>query len=415
MTKRVIQVFEHDKLTINEDEWGRSLSPSQLEALCQFNDKNYNKYFTVIRNGIKFSSYVGVIQIGRLVIEILPKADRKPITLSNLASETAQWRNVLLKMLSKCGYLKVETVSESKLKKRYNSLLDLYFEIYLNEVENLLHQGLIKKYRKVSGNVRSLKGQLLFAQNIQKNFIHKEQFFTKHQVYDYQHLINQILLKGLSILKIISYNSSLTDRINRILLQFPSMREIPITEKSFSQVVLNRKSLKYMDALSIAKMIILNYSPDIIKGTENMLALLFDMKDLWEKYIFKTLKKNENEEFEVVYQQTQKFWHNRHIKPDIIVHKNHTPFIIDTKWKIIQTDNPSDNDLKQMYVYNLYWDAPKSLLLYPGVDNGNINPFRPFHKGREGENACKTGFVNVLDENNRLNKNIATEIISMLE
>ena len=42
---------------------------------------------------------------------------------------------------------------------------------------------------------------------------------------------------------------------------------------------------------------------------------------------------------------------------------------MDTKLKIISIDKPSDDDIKQIYVYNMYWDAPKSMLLYPKNDN----------------------------------------------
>ncbi|WP_227626040.1 McrC family protein [Geofilum rubicundum] len=382
--------------------------------MCRFNDKNHNKYFTVIHNGVKFGNYVGVIQIGGLALEILPKADRDSITPENQKIKTRCWRKVLLKMLSITRLLKVETVSDSTLKKRHNSILDLYFEIYLKEVENLIHGGLIKQYRNTSNNIRTLKGQLLFAQNIRKNLIHKEQFYTNHQIYDHQHLINQILLKGLLIVKDLSRSPSLADRINRVLLSFPAIKETAITEQSFTRVRLNRKSIKYMEALSIAKMLILNYSPDIISGSENMLALLFNMDALWEKFIFKTLKKHETEDFIVQYHQSQKFWHNRTIEPDIVIHKEGIPFVIDTKWKIIDNDKPSDADLKQMYAYNMYWEAPRSMLLYPKAQASVNNHFRSFHKGKTGDNLCKTGFISVLDETGNLNSNIAMEIKNLL-
>ena len=55
---------------------GRFLSEVELARLYDFNDRHDNKYFTGIRDGVKFKSYVGVIQIGGLTIEVLPKSDR---------------------------------------------------------------------------------------------------------------------------------------------------------------------------------------------------------------------------------------------------------------------------------------------------------------------------------------------------
>ena len=77
---RVIQVFEFEKLTLHLDWKGRQLLPRELERLLEFNDNNNNLYFTGIRDGIQFNNYVGVIQIGGLTIEILPKADKVKAT-----------------------------------------------------------------------------------------------------------------------------------------------------------------------------------------------------------------------------------------------------------------------------------------------------------------------------------------------
>lgn len=164
----VIKVFEHERLTVHPDDLGRSITKLQFEKLCQFNDKNDNKYFTVIRNGIKFSQYVGVICIGKLTIEILPKADKSfAQSKSEFETTSKKWQSVLLKMLAMSGELELESVSEASLRKRTN-LLDLYFEIYLNELDVLLRRGLSKKYRLNSANVKALKGRLEFAGHIRQ-------------------------------------------------------------------------------------------------------------------------------------------------------------------------------------------------------------------------------------------------------
>lgn len=416
---RLIQVFEHDKLTSNSlCTNGEELGEKIIEKLWQYNDNNKNIYFEAIRHGVKFKNYVGVIQIGNITIEILPKAD-KYNTSSEL--EKSAWHNVLLKMLAHCRKIQVNAVSEASLRKRYNSLLDLYFELYLYEVKKLLQQGLIKKYNHKSGNVLALKGRLNFIKNIQQNLVHQERFFTAHQVYDYNHLINQILFKALKVLKIISNNSFLIDSINRLLLDFPELEELEINKSHFEKITTNRKTIAYNEALKIAKMILLNYSPDIKGGDENMLALLFDMNKLWEEYIYRMLLKAEDSNFKVSFQNRDKFWENKLIRPDIVItktaliegQKQMTYFIIDTKWKIKEYAEPDDEDLKQMYAYNMYWKSEKSMLLYPTSRELKTN-FGKFHKGRPEDNLCKLGFVKVM-QNNTLNTNIGKEILELLE
>ena len=68
-----------------------------------------------------------------------------------------------------------------------------------------------------------------------------------------------------------------------------------------------------------------------------------------------------------------------------------------------------------MYAYNMYWESPKSILLYP---NSNVRPetFGKFWKGRPNKenkitNHCKVAFINVLDENNKLDFSIGKRIL----
>lgn len=415
---RLIQIFEHERLTLLPNERGELLLPNELSKLYEFNDRNDNQYFTGIRDGIKFANYVGVIQVGGLTIEILPKADKKrSLNSIEYKAESEKWRNALLSMLAICRKIKVDSVSEASLNKRYHTLLELYFEIYIDEVTALLRKGLIKKYHNQSSNTSALKGRIEFAKNIQQNVIHHERFYTTHQVYDYENVINQILLKGLNILSKTVKNANLKDRIARIKLDFPEIKEIEITKVHFDQLKESRKTTAYNEAIKIAKMIILNYSPDIKSGQENMLALLFDMNKLWEEYIFRMLQINKPEEISVEFQNSQKFWETKTIRPDIVVTKKQgntkEVFVIDTKWKVIDYRNPSDDDLKQMYAYNIYWNSSKSMLLYPKIQEFPEN-FGTFHKGRENGNACKLGFINVLDATGKLDLGIGKIILEKL-
>jgi 5-methylcytosine-specific restriction enzyme subunit McrC len=414
---RVIQVFEFEKLTLHKDWRDRYLDISELKKLYEFNDNNNNLYFTGIRDGVRFNNYVGVIQIGGLTIEILPKTDKN----KGEDDDFKAWHGALLNMLKICKHINVNSVSEASLKRKHNSLLDLYFEMYLDEVQNLLRIGLIKKYRRDSSNVLALKGRLDFNKNIQQNLIHQERFYTEHQIYDYENLINQIILKGLTILGDLTYNSQLKDKILRIRANFPEIKEIPIQKHHFDQVKENRKTVSYARALQIAKMIILNYSPDIRSGQENMLTLLFDMNKLWEEYIYRMLLRTKRDDITIYFQNNEKFWEGRTIRPDIVIKKKSgdtiDTFIIDTKWKVLDVNNPkpSDDDLKQMFAYNLYWDAKRSMLLYPN-SNKTDEKFGKYWKGRnETEtNECKVGFVNVLNSDSNLDFNIGNAILSKL-
>jgi 5-methylcytosine-specific restriction enzyme subunit McrC len=389
-----IQVFEYQKLRYDGT---NAFKKNHFDAMVLFNEKNQNKYFTIIHKGVLFNSYVGVIQIGGLTIEILPKADKSD------SPDKKTWQGVLLNMLRVCKHITIDNVSETNLKKRYNSILDVYFEMYISEIENLVKRGLIKKYRRVQSNQLALKGKLVFSQNIQKNSVHKERFYCEHQVYDKDHLLHQILLKGLKILENL-VDITLKDKLNRLLFEFNDYKDISINSSHFDKIISNRKNIPYDKALNIAKMLILNYSPNLNSGSDNMLTLLFDMNKLWEEYIYRILQNNKPGGFKVNFQNKTHFWETKTIRPDIVITSDDgQTFVIDTKWKIIDTNKPSDDDLKQMFTYNLHWEAEKSMLLYPMI-NQTDSKFGVYHYN--GLNRkCKLGFVSVL-QNGQLIKSV---------
>lgn len=49
-----------------------------------------------------------------------------------------------------------------------------------------------------------------------------------------------------------------------------------------------------------------------------MLALMFDMNDLWEKYGLTKLRQQANGEWPVNGQERKRFWENKTIRPDIV-------------------------------------------------------------------------------------------------
>jgi 5-methylcytosine-specific restriction enzyme subunit McrC len=408
--KNFIQVFEYQKLRLGDAKFP-DFEDRHFDALTKYNEKNQSKYYTVIHKGIQFNSYVGVIQIGGLTIEILPKADNDN---SNSEVQKKKWQSVLLNMLRVCKHITVDNVSETNLSKRYNSILEVYFEMYLNEVESLVKRGLIKKYRRVQSNQLALRGKLLFSQNIQKNLVHKERFYCEHQIYDKEHLLHLILLKGLKVLDSLISNH-LKDKLNRLLFEFNDYKEISINVTHFDKLSLNRKSLPYQKAVDIAKMIILNYSPNLNSGNDNMLTLLFDMNKLWEEYIYRILHKHKPNGYSVNFQNKTGFWEYKTIRPDIVITSDIKEiFVIDTKWKIVDSRNPSDDDLKQMFTYNLHWEAEKSMLLYPKV-NQEDSKFGVYHF--DGlKKKCKLGFVSVLENNSlRSSERTADEIFNKLK
>ena len=204
--KNLIQVFEHQKVTIKggrfplpNSEFAKGKFTEELwQKFEEYHERTNTPFFKLIRKGVQFTSYVGAIRIGNTTIEVLPKSDKTSGKEGD--AEREKWQAVLLDMLKTCHLLQAKQSGEANLKLKSNSIFELYFELFINEVEQLLRQGLIKKYRKKEGNRTALKGALKFNQHISKNLVHKERFFVRYTDYNKNHLLHQILHEALLVI-----------------------------------------------------------------------------------------------------------------------------------------------------------------------------------------------------------------------
>ena len=402
-----IDVFEHGRLLIDNDAFTRD----HWQSFVKLNILHDEKYFHVRHDGLQFKQYVGVIQVDGLLVHIHPKADKD--------ESDDKWQGVLLQMLKACGKVKAQTVGNANLKKQHINLLEVYFEYFLKEVDQLIHAGLVKKYRTETSNVKALKGKLDFAGNIRHNLIHKERFYTAHQIYDANHKLHQVLACALDIVGQFTRATRLNDKCKRTQLAFPEVDGIKPSFQLLDSIKIDRKTAPYERALELAKLIILNYSPDINQGQQKMIALLFDMNVLWEEYVLRSLKKyshNHPEEgWEVSGQEPITFYgSHRTIRPDIVLRKGKETIVIDTKWKRPTNKVASIEDLRQMYTYARYWRTNKVILLYPGdhFDSG-YKPYPNQNDHQSDFHQCKIAMVNVLC-NGRLSEKLAEDIMKLI-
>lgn len=398
----VIRVYEYETVQVEKTD---GFKREHLDTLIKFNEKkeNYNKYFTLTYNGIRFKEYVGVLRVGNLTIEVLPKADKNADE-----GEKQNWRNVLLQMLKECSLLQVNHVDYATLSLKSNSILDIYLELFINEAETLLHEGLLKKYKKTEGNQTALKGQLIFSEHINQNITHQERFYVRYNEYNRDNIFNQILYKTLCLIPLISNNSFIADRVKSLKTDFPEVSNYVVTAKTFERLDYDRKTERYKVAMLISKMLLLNYRPDIKGGNENVIAILFDMNKLWEEFVYRRLKKEEKNGITVHRQQSANFWkaeetfRSKTIRPDIVIKHNNETIVLDTKWKIVEDLIPSDEDLKQMFVYNLYWKCDRSILLYPASEAAsNSGEYHDYKENKNFINQCTIETITVLNKDTK--------------
>lgn len=380
-----IVVFEHEKLYFTDEH-----KKLKLDQALENYYGDGTPFFSLIKDGVKFNQHVGVIKIGQTTIEILPKADH---------NGKDEWRQLLYDMLRTVWGFEVKVSSSASLKLKKNSILDLYYELYIKELEYLLHRGLIKRYNKKEGNLYALKGSLQFSKHIAQNLVHHERFYVKYSHYDVNHEVHRILYKTLKLIKQTNSKPDLSSRIGALLLNFPEMNDLKVTDSTFDKINFDRKNQHYEKALQIAKLLLLNYHPDVSRGKNNVLALLFDMNRLWEQFVYIVLMKNiKHTDVKVRAQQSKEFWRSEssasRMKPDIVIETNNTVVVLDTKWKNLNNKaKPSPEDLRQMYAYHRYFKASRTALVYPGEESKLINGNYTLIHDDESKLTCGIAFI----------------------
>lgn len=198
-------------------------------------------------------------------------------------------------------------------------------------------------------------------------------------------------------------NFALKEIGEALLERLPETQHRKIDKKVFERMKFNRNNSYYMNAINLAKIIILETGPDLHLGQENIVSFLFDMNQLFEEFIYKIAKRAFNESRYTVHRDGMLFWERKHIKPDIVIKDSEDDkvIVLDTKWKLPEDLKPSDADLKQVFVYNHYYLSRVSYLIYPS-NNENFTleshiisgDYKEYNlNGQSVNNSCHLGFI----------------------
>ncbi len=234
---------------------------------------------------------------------------------------------------------------------------------------------------------------------------------------------NAILKAALTIVSSLPTDHDLGRTVRSLLVRFDAVGSPRIDRKHFDRLVFDRSTEVYRYAVSLARLIILNYSPDLTGGRESVLGMLFDMDKLFERFIYVELaraaRQRQDVSFTVTGQRSERFWNTRTIRPDIILSSSgahRDRIVVDTKWKVLHDYAPSAQDLRQMYAYNLHFGARRGFIVYP---YSGLMPYKPtdFVAPRgfpEVVSACGLYFVRLFDEEGSLRKDIGMAMLTEL-
>lgn len=394
MSQKTLSVYEHGSLHVAAGQ----LTQAQLDALARFNDAHCQRYFRLGHRRVIATSFVGYVQVGKLGIEILPKLDRA----ASDGNKAAPWQSFLLEMLRVALGLQLHSPTSAARALGRPTLLDLVALRFVTEVERLLHQGLAKGYREIERNGSTFRGRLLVGAHARANCARADRFYVRYSTFDRDVRINRILAAALHILTQQTLSAAVRVRVRAAATLYPEVSSGAVTAEDCDRVALTRSTLRYREAMTLARMILQHRAPDLRSGSHEVFAVLFDMNVLWETYVGWLLRRAAPAGCDVLLQESRPFWQSRpgssrKVRPDMVLRDRSTSrvmLIADAKWKSLEGGMPDDDHLKQMFVYNHLFQAHQAVLIHPTASEGQQR-LRGIYLDRD--HGCGTAEIGLFD------------------
>ncbi|MHA1921315.1 MAG: McrC family protein [Promethearchaeota archaeon] len=362
--------MHEDLITIEENSPGFQLNFDLSESDIQYLESDifgnnievfYKDKFGKPR--IKIGSYAGIIQLSKHRIHFSTKVNTK-----------------LFYMLS---YLKSEERflfdrnTPIDIKEGFN-FFDVIGRFFLNHLNDILKQGLLKKYIRRSENMSFLKGKLLVKNQINENLIDKSRFFCEYEDVTFDNIENRIVLSALnSLISLIRFNTYLRNELRKfevILKDFISL--VKVYPHECIQVRFNRINQYYEDIIKLSQLILEErFIRSVHKGRSRGFNFIVDMNTVYEEFISKIIEEvitgdPKFKGYDVESQSRFKYLVKGGritIRPDIVIRKNDQeyPVIIDAKYK----KGEPQSDYYQVITYSLALRSSKACcLLYPKTE-----------------------------------------------
>lgn len=305
---------------------------------------------------VQAKNYVGVIRLpSGFQIEILPKLDAPHDDL----------RGLLVKMLSTLKDFAGKKFLNAELLTEQMPLYEVFIRAYLERVAELVKRGLKSSYVVREENLNFFKGKLLVAENLRRNFAHREKFFVAFDEYSIDRPEHRLIKATLFKLLHSTRDNKNFRLASRLLGDFDSVAASNNYRKDFATVSIDRTNREYQAVMNWTRIFFSGKSFTTAAGKAEALALLFDMNKLFEAYVAEHVRKFFSDKFTVKIQAREKYLFDAprrfKLKPDIILERDDEKFILDTKWKF----EISPSDMYQMFAYAKKYCAKKIFLLCP--------------------------------------------------
>ncbi len=373
--KRITVYEANDYITIGDGK--NSLNQKEVELLQKFikKEKLKSTYISWEMGKFRFINYVGLITIRGISIEILPKTNKH---------NKEDSRKSLINMLVNSRFIDINYSEITNIDLKNENLLEILAYLFTIKMKKELSRGMYKEYVNQQDNLTMIKGKLKIKEQLKNKSKKTLKAACEFDEFTEDNLLNG-LFKSISLRLIKNIRTLKTlDNLNIILANFVDIEGRELNKYNFEKVKFHRNNQRFYESFILMKKLLFGQNSLGEYGKDDGFCLLFEVIDLYEKYVGILCKSIDNstsiqDKSEKLIIKASNLIPVVQLKPDIFIPEKR--IIIDTKWKILKKSENrygvQVSDLYQMYAYlTRYADVDRVILMYPLNDeffeNGKI-------------------------------------------
>ena len=357
------ELFEWEELNLEENPISE-INVKQLLSLAARHKQSLKIAEQVLTKtttpGLKAGPVVGFLSVPGISIEILPKIN----------GETNDVRQALVHMIATAFQLPISTSDLASMSIQHRDLLEILINVFANRLREASRRGLPHRYRQREEDLPLLRGKLNSNRQMLLHITRADRLACQFDELSVDTPLNRVLKATVKLLRNLVRLSSNERLLNELSARFDLVSNSlqPLQEP----VRLDRTNTLYHQIYQFARLFLTGNWQNTTAGSNQGIALLFKMNDLFELFIGQCIKRAIGANLVSLQRRSEFALQNRregifNLRPDVIVNSH---VVLDTKWKVLNEKDErsfgvSQSDVYQMLAYSQAYEASRLVLLYP--------------------------------------------------
>lgn len=390
----VITLFEHQSCSYADLGW--TMDNPVLAQLEQFNNAAGRELVRVGRRHLRATQHVGVMRLGGVTIQILPKIDYDPAGNNDAALDSPPYASAvasatanLLYLLSYACDLELHEQEIAPLLARCSDWFELLTRLLATDLHRQLLAGVPRAYVQLEETIPLIRGRWQLAQQLTRRPHVRHLFDVAHDEFSPDTVLNRLfahVARRLLFRTADTQNRRLLRDVDAWLSEVPAPAQVSPAELAL--VRFDRLNERFRAAFNLARLFVENRAFQLSAGSHETFAFVFDMNRLFEEFVGRFIVRYQRRILPAHWQGAEVRLQSRgrtaylaerlpartatfRLVPDVLVtHRAAgTLLVLDTKYRQLDAEarrlGLAEADVYQMVAYALRLSCRRVLLIYP--------------------------------------------------